>query len=59
MRDWEYRHYVANSLYYEAKRDERYAVKLSEILDPKPIDTRSGDEIAMDIIQGAGLILEE
>lgn len=59
MRDWEYRHYVANSLYYGAKQDERYAVKLSEILDPKPVNIRSGDEIAIDIIQGAGLILEE
>ena len=29
--------------------------KLSDILDPKPVDNRTGDEIAADIIKRAGL----
>jgi hypothetical protein len=49
---------VANSLFYRAKGDERYIKTLYEIEHPKPVDTRTGDEVAIDIINKLGLKLE-
>ena len=30
-------------------------VKLADIIDPKPVDNRTGEEIAADIIKQAGI----
>lgn len=58
IRDWNYRHYVANSL-RGINRNESYNLTLYEMLNPKPVDTRTGDEIAADIINKAGLKFKE
>lgn len=51
-----YRFYITDILYYQAQNKTlgiRFADYLDSLEHPKPIKT--GDEIAMDIIQGAGL----
>jgi hypothetical protein len=60
IRDWTYRHYVANSLRYLAKGEGEYLLPtLYEALHPKPVDNRTGDEIAIDVIKKAGLKFKE
>ena len=49
---------MANSLFYHAKGDERYTKTLYEIEHQKPVDKRTGDEIAIDVITSLGLKLE-
>ena len=49
---------MANSLFFRAKGDERYSMTLYEIEHPKPVDNRTGDEIAIDVINKLGLKLE-
>jgi len=49
-----YRLYIANSLYY-APQNKIVAKTLQDIWYPVEEDTRTGDDIAMDIIQKAGL----
>ena len=49
---------MANSLFYSAKGDERYRLTLYDIEHPKPVDDRTGDETAEDIIKKLGLKLE-
>jgi DNA-binding cell septation regulator SpoVG len=52
--EWEYRYYVADSL--QAMPQNKYKVhSLKEILHPKEEDTRSGDDIAEDVMRKAGL----
>lgn len=55
-RDMAYRFYVTNSL-QNIPQNKYCSVPFGEILNPKPRDDRSGDEIAMDIINKAGLKL--
>ena len=56
-REMAYRFYIADSLH--ALGQNKYLVKsLKEILYAKPADTRTGDEIAADVIKAAGLTFE-
>lgn len=49
-----YRFYVTNSL-QNIPQSKYCTASFSEILKPKPKDTRTGDEIALDVMQKAGL----
>lgn len=53
-----YRIYVTNSLYYMAD-NKRISRTYNEIIHPKPEDKRTGDEIALDVMQRAGLSFGE
>ena len=53
-----YRLYVANSLYY-TPQNKMMAKSLQDILYPVAEDTRTGDEIVLDIIAKAGLSFGE
>lgn len=53
-RDWLYRHYVANSL-RALPMGQHIIATLDEWLNPPPVDTRTPEEIAQDVIQMAGL----
>ena len=54
QREEAYRIYVTRSLQL-APRGESLVTSYDEILNPKKQDTRTGDEIAIDIISRAGL----
>ena len=54
QRETTYRLYIANSLYY-APQNKMMAKTLQDIWYPVAEDTRTGDDIAMEIIQKAGL----
>lgn len=58
MRDWNYRHYVANSLMYISEKSafRHYIYTLDEILHKK-VDTRSAEEITADVVKNAGITL--
>ena len=56
-RDEAYRIYVTRSLQL-APRGESLVASYNDIINPKKQDTRTGDEIARDIISRAGLRLE-
>ena len=45
---------MANSLYFKAN-NRRYTISLYDMMHPKPVDNRTGEEIAMDVIKNAGL----
>lgn len=49
-----YRVYVADSLYYQAE-NKQLTKRYMDIIRPKPVDTRTGDEIALDVITRLGL----
>lgn len=55
------RHYVANGIRLIAENTAKVVggnyltVSYEEIIHPKPKDERTGDEIAADVIRGAGL----
>lgn len=53
-----YKIYISDTLYHQAQ-NQRLTVRFIDILDQKPIDNRSGDEIALDVIQKAGLRFKE
>ena len=59
--DW--RAYVGECLRYTTENTAKYVggaymtTKWTDIVDPKPKDTRSGAEIAADVIKKAGLTL--
>ena len=53
-RDEAYRIYVARSLQLIPKQ-EYISVDYVDMIYPKKKDTRSGDEIALDVIKNAGL----
>lgn len=53
-----YRLYVANSLYY-TPQNKMMAKSLQDIWYPVAKDTRTGDEIAFDVITKAGLSFGE
>lgn len=56
-RDWTYRHYVANSLMMLPER-KHYTMSLNEILNPKPIDNRSCEEITNEVVNKTGIIIK-
>ena len=54
MRDWAFRHYVANSLKF-IPEGKAYQDTLYDMLNPQPEDNRPADEIVSDIMKRAGL----
>ena len=57
-REMAYRFYIADSLQLSAQK--KYIAKsLRDIIYPEPADTRSGDEMAIDVIKAAGLKFED
>lgn len=51
--DLKYRHYVANSL--QANPQGKWiTATFEEVLNPKPVDNRTGDEIVIDMIKKHG-----
>lgn len=52
-----YRTYIAETL-YQYTRGNGLNVHLMDVIHPKPVDNRSGDEIALDVISKAGLTLQ-
>ena len=57
-REEAYRFYVTRSLQL-APQGKNLVPTFDEILNPKPVDERTGDEIAIDVIKAAGLRFEE
>lgn len=55
-RTWTYRFYVANSLQNIPQGKHLQSTLHDIIYNPQPVDTRTGDEIAADIIFRAGLV---
>ena len=61
QRDLAYRVYVTDCLRMVTENTAKISggayitVKLSDILNPKPVDNRTGEEIAADIIKRAGI----
>lgn len=51
-----YRNYVADILYWRGQ-GKTLTVTYDDILHPKPVDNRTGDEIAVDVITTLGLKL--
>ena len=49
-----YRAYVTESLRLQGEK-KYFQRSWLDIIDPKPVDTRSGDEIAMQVVKNAGL----
>ena len=54
QREWAYRFYIADELYYNA-HNQMHTSRLSEILNPPKEDRRTADEIVADIVSRAGL----
>ena len=54
IRDWTYRHYVANSLMM-IPENKRYTTTLYEILKPDQTENRSAEEITRDVIKKTGI----
>lgn len=57
QREMAFRIYITDSLYY-ARREEMIGERWIDLLNKK-VDLRTGDEIARDIIKGAGLELKD
>ena len=61
QRDLAYRIYVADCLRIISENTAKMGggsyitVKLADIINPKPVDNRTGEEIAADIIKQAGI----
>lgn len=56
--EWEYKYYVADSL-QNIPQSKHKVHSLKEILTPMDVDTRSGDDIARDVINNAGITILE
>lgn len=52
-----YRIYITDSLFYQAQQ-QRLTSRYVDIIKPQKIDNRSGDEIALDVIERLGLKVE-
>lgn len=52
-----YRIYVTDSLFYSAE-NKKLVKRYIDIINPRPVDNRSGDEIALDVINRLGLKVE-
>ena len=61
QRDWAYRIYVTDCLRMATENTAKMSggsyisAKLADIINPKPVDNRNGEEIAADIIKRAGI----
>ena len=61
QRDLAYRIYIADCLRIISENTAKMCggsyitVKLADIIEPKPVDNRTGEEIAADIINRAGI----
>ena len=61
QRDLAYRIYIADCLRIISENTAKMGggsyitVKLADIINPKPVDNRTGEEIAADIIKRAGI----
>lgn len=53
-----YRIYITDSLFYMGE-NKRLTKRYAEALQPQKIDNRSGDEIALDVINRLNLKVEE
>lgn len=53
-----YRCYVTDAIYYKGQ-NKIINVRYTDLMHPKEIDTRSGDEIALDVINRLGLKVED
>lgn len=56
--DMAYRFYISDELYYSG-RNKTHTNTFRELMNPKLMDNRSGDEIAEDVIKRAGLVVKE
>ena len=54
INDLKYRYYVANSL-RNIPQGKYCQATFDKVLNPKPVDTRTGDQIVMDLIKKHGL----
>ena len=52
--EWSYRMYVTETLRMQGECMHP-SKSWVEIINPQPVDDRSGDEIAVDVLAGAGL----
>ena len=58
MRDWTYRHYVANSL--RLLPDRKYlSMTLDEALNPPPEINMTGDEVLEELLQKGAIRFKE
>lgn len=53
-----YRVYVSDALYWHGQ-NKTLSKRWVELIEKKPVDTRTPEEIAADIIARAGLVLKE
>ena len=53
-----YRVYVSDALYWQGQ-NKTLSKRWVELIEKKPVDTRTPEEIAADIIARAGLVLKE
>lgn len=51
-----YRNYVADILYWRGQ-GKTLTITYNDFIHPKPVDNRTGDEIALDVINNLGLKL--
>lgn len=51
-----YRNYVADILYWRGQ-GKTLTITYNDFIHPKPVDNRTGDEIALDVIHNLGLKL--
>jgi hypothetical protein len=58
MRETAYRFYVADELFYSA-HNKMHAQRLSDLLNPKPTDERTAEEIVADVSKRAGLEIKD
>ena len=58
VREWTYRHYIANSLMIIPEGNKLMTHNLEEVLYPERIDNRKGDEVVEDVMKDAGLTWE-
>jgi len=52
-----YRIYITDSLYYQSD-NKRLTTRYVDMITPKKVDRRTGDEIASDVINKLGLRIE-
>ena len=58
MKEWTYRHYVADSLRMNPS-GQAYTLSLREMLKPQKMDLRTADDIKDELTLNAGIIWED
>lgn len=58
MQTYIYRVYISDALYWQGQ-SKTLSKRWVELIEKKPVDTRTPEEIAADIIKRAGLVLKE